>query len=587
MILLLIFGFVAGAATAISPCALPVLPVVFAAGATSGRRRPLGIATGLAVSFTFATVLLVYLISALGLPDGILRTFAIAVLLVFGLSLLVPGLSARVEGWISRMTAGSAGKVASATGADGSREDGGFWSGVLIGSGLGLVYAPCAGPILAGVITVSASQDFSTGRLAVALAYGLGSAVTFYALMLGGRRLIQPLARRSQTFQYAMGLLMVFVAIAMFANLDTRFQTAIAADLPSALVNPTEKLEKSGNSKEELAKLRKVAAQAETPVAAGKKLPDIAVAPDFVGNQRWFNTPNNQPLTKAGLRGKVYLVDFWTYTCINCIRTLPYLKAWYAKYHNKGFEIVGVHSPEFSFEKSAGNVQSAINQNGLKYPVAQDNELQTWDAFRNQYWPAHYLIDAKGMIRQIHYGEGKYDETEQAIRSLLRENGVKGLGGETSKSVKAESADGEQTTPETYLGLARADAYEGVPPSPDTTNYGTKKIDLSANAYRYGGQWKIGQQAATAGSGAFLDFNTTSRRTFLVLGSAGGKPRKMQVLIDGKPISAADAGSDVRGGYVTVTGQRLYRLFDAPRVEQHTLTLRPAPGISGYAFTFG
>ncbi len=587
MLLLLVFGFIAGAATAISPCALPVLPVVFAAGATGGKKRPVGIATGLALSFTFATVLLVYLISAFGLPDSIIRYFAIGVLLIFGISLLIPSVSMRLEGFISRVTARSANKVSTATQGDGTQD--GFWSGVLIGSGLGLVYAPCAGPILAGVITVSASQSFSSARLAVALAYGLGSALTFYALMLGGRKLITPLAKRSQTFQYVIGAVMIIVAVSMFANLDTKFQTAIASDLPSFLVNPTGGLEKSKASQTKLTALRgdKAAAYNSTDTKASEMLPQVASAPDFVGNQRWFNTPGNKPLTKADLRGKVYLVDFWTYTCINCIRTLPYLEAWQKKYESKGFDVIGVHSPEFAFEKNAGNVQGAIKQNGLTYPVAQDNNLATWDAFRNQYWPAHYLVDAKGMIRYIHYGEGKYDETEEAIRSLLRENGVRGLGGDTSKSVKAETVSSSQISPETYLGAARADGYEGVTPSPATTNYGSKKVDLKDSTYRLGGQWRIGQQGATAGAGAFLDFKTVSQRTFLVLGSRGNKPRKMQVLLDGKPISAADAGDDVKNGVATITNQRLYRLVDTGKVETHTLTLRPESGISGYAFTFG
>jgi cytochrome c biogenesis protein CcdA/thiol-disulfide isomerase/thioredoxin len=560
---------------------------VFAAGATGGRKRPVGIATGLALSFTFATVLLVYLISAFGLPDSIIRYFAIGVLLIFGLSLLIPSVSMRLEGFISRVTARSANKVSTATQGDGTQD--GFWSGVLIGSGLGLVYAPCAGPILAGVITVSASQSFSSARLAVALAYGLGSALTFYALMLGGRKLITPLAKRSQTFQYVIGGLMIIVAVSMFANLDTKFQTAIASDLPSFLVNPTGGLEKSKASQTKLTALRgdKAAAYNSTDTKASEMLPQVASAPDFVGNQRWFNTPGNKPLTKEDLRGKVYLVDFWTYTCINCIRTLPYLEAWQKKYKSKGFDVIGVHSPEFAFEKNAGNVQGAIKQNGLTYPVAQDNNLETWDAFRNQYWPAHYLVDAKGMIRYIHYGEGKYGETEEAIRSLLRENGVRGLGGDTSKNVKAETASSSQLSPETYLGAARADGYEGVTPSPATTNYGTKKVELKDSTYRLGGHWRIGQQGATAGKDAFLDFKTVSMRTFLVLGSQGNKPRKMQVLLDGKPISAADAGDDVKNGVATITNQRLYRLVDTGKVETHTLTLRPAPGISGYAFTFG
>src|SRR4051794_11142880 len=228
MIVLIAFALVAGAATAISPCVLPVLPVALSAGATGGHRRPLGVVTGLALSFTFATVALVYLISALGLPNGLVRTLAIAVLIAFGVSLLIPPLAARVEASLSRLT----GRVRPG-GADG------FWSGILVGAGLGLVYAPCAGPILAGVITVSASQSFSAGRLAVALAYGAGSAAVLYVLMLGGRRLTTPLARRSGRFQVATGAVMVLVAGLMLFDLDTRFETAIASDLPSFLVDPS------------------------------------------------------------------------------------------------------------------------------------------------------------------------------------------------------------------------------------------------------------------------------------------------------------------------------------------------------------
>src|SRR5215212_8063093 len=242
MVLLALFALLAGAATAVSPCVLPVLPVVLSAGATGGRRRPLGIVTGLTLAFTFATVALVYVIDALGLPDDLLRTLAILVLLVFGVSLAVPALSARIEGWLSRL----------APSARRGDPEGGFWSGVLVGTSLGFVYAPCAGPILAGVITVSASQSFTGGRLAVAFAYGLGSAVVLYALMLGGRRLTRKLTRHTGRFQVATGAVMVLVAIAMLADLDTRFQTAIANHLPSVLVNPSETLENTATAKEQL-----------------------------------------------------------------------------------------------------------------------------------------------------------------------------------------------------------------------------------------------------------------------------------------------------------------------------------------------
>ncbi|HVY78578.1 MAG TPA: cytochrome c biogenesis protein CcdA, partial [Solirubrobacterales bacterium] len=251
MALLMLFGFVAGAGTALSPCVLPVLPIALSAGATGGRRRPLGIVVGLALSFTFATVALVYVISALGLPGDLLRKLAIAVLLAFGITLMVPPLAARVEAAMSRF-AGRAGV------AGGGGE--GFWSGIAVGASLGLVYAPCAGPILAGVITVSASQPFTAGRLAVALSYGIGSAVVLYFLMLGGRKLTAPLARRGAGLQIAMGAVMVVVALAMARDYDVRFQNEIASSLPSFLVNPTEGLEDTAAARNALGDVRGEAA---------------------------------------------------------------------------------------------------------------------------------------------------------------------------------------------------------------------------------------------------------------------------------------------------------------------------------------
>src|SRR4051794_15218015 len=434
MVLLALFALLAGAATAVSPCVLPVLPVVLAAGATGGRRRPLGIVSGLTLSFTFATVALVYVIDALGLPDDLLRTVAIVVLLLFGATLVVPPLAARVEAWLTRL----------APSARRGDENGGFGSGVVVGLSLGLVYAPCAGPILAGVITVSASQSFTAGRLAVAFSYGVGSAVVLYALMLGGRRATRRLSRNAGRFQMATGVVMIAVAVAMLADLDTRFQTSIAAHLPSVLVDPASKLEQSTKVQSALASVRR------HPKA---KLRVLGKAPDFTGNERWFNTAGSRPLSLANLRGKVVLVDFWTYTCINCLRTLPYLKALDQRYRKDGLVIVGVHTPEFPFERDAGNVQRAIQQNGIKYPVAQDNKYGTWDAYGNQYWPAEYFIDAQGRVRFTHFGEGGYKEKEHVVRELLAEAGERVGRGRTHAHGQQPSA--ATTTPETYLGTMR------------------------------------------------------------------------------------------------------------------------------------
>ena len=334
----------------------------------------------------------------------------------------------------------------------------GFWSGVVVGGGLGFVYAPCAGPILAGVITVSAAQSFTAGRLAVAFAYGIGSAAVLYAIMLGGRRLSRPLARRSMRFQMAMGAVMVLIAFAMLGNYDTRFETAIASDLPSFLVDPSERLETTHAANTGLAALRghkTTQAAGLREADAGLRLPVLGQAPEFKDTERWFNTPGGRPLTLAGLRGHVVLVDFWTYTCINCIRTLPYLNAWYAKYHSKGFDIVGVHTPEFPFEHSASNVAAAIAQNGIRYPAVQDNEYGTWNAYGNQYWPAEYFIDAQGRIRVADFGEGDYGAKERAIRSLLVEAGASGLGG--ASHVHALQPSQTEITPESYLGVERGE----------------------------------------------------------------------------------------------------------------------------------
>ncbi|MBJ7459255.1 MAG: cytochrome c biogenesis protein DipZ [Thermoleophilaceae bacterium] len=575
MTLLLIFAFIAGAATALSPCALPVLPVVFAAGVTGGRKRPLGIAVGLALSFTFAVVVLVYVLSALGLPDSLLRTFAIAVLLVFGLSLVMPKAADWVEFQISKLTSRSAGKVAEATQSSAEGKDG-FWSGVLVGGGLGFVYAPCAGPILAGVITATASQEFSSERLLVALAYGLGSAVTFFALMVGGRKLIAPLMQRSQRIQMAMGLSMVFVAFAMFANLDTRFQTEIASALPAAIVNPTGKLEESDSVKDDLADARGSKSKFSTE-QAGKPsdLPVLGTAPDFVGNERWFNTADGKPLTLKELRGKVVLVDFWTYTCINCIRTQPYIKSWHEKYKDKGLVIVGVHTPEFPFERKASNVQDAIKQAGITYPVAQDNRYKTWNAYSNEYWPAHYLVDAKGRVRATHFGEGEYERTEAQIRGLLAEAGKSALG-QKAKAAAAIEPSKEDITRETYLGAARAQGFVNGVITDGTQNFGPPPAELPANTFAYSGRWKITGESATAlAADSRIDANFRARRVYLVLGSPG-RARTVSVELDGRPVKT-----------VKVTNQKLYTLVNLDSVEDHRLTLRVAPGISGFAFTFG
>jgi thiol-disulfide isomerase/thioredoxin len=406
--------------------------------------------------------------------------------------------------------------------------------------------------------------------------------------MLGGRRITDRLGAHRQRVQVAMGAVMVAVAVVMTADLDIRFQNAIARHLPSALVDPTSRIQRSSEVSSELAGLRGGGPASHEggaeEAAAGKRLPVHFRAPDFTGTQRWFNTPGERPLSLRGLRGQVVLVDFWTYTCINCIRTLPYLEAWYREYRDDGFTVVGVHTPEFPFEKEASNVERAIGEFGLTYPVAQDNDYATWTAFRNQYWPAKYLIDAAGRVRLVHFGEGAYEETERAIRSLLAEAGRRDLGGMARAHAQRPNLG---ATPESYLGAARADRFANGPILPGTRTFRAVPARfLQPDQLAFGGRWTISSDAATAGPGASLSIRFRARRVFCVLGSPGG-PRTMRVMLDGHPIPESAAGPDVRDGVVTISGQRLYRLVDLPLAGEHVLTLQPQAGIAGYAFTFG
>ncbi len=582
MLLLMLFAALAGAATAVTPCVLPVLPALLSASAVGGKRRPLGIVTGLAVTFTITIAGLASVINGVGVANGVERKIAIAVLFVAGLALLVPAVGDRIEAPLSRLA-----KL-------GPRSRGaGFWSGLLVGAALGFLYAPCAGPILAAVVSVGVVEGGSARIVLLAASYSLGSAAVLLALALGGRRVagrIRTVAR-GPALQRAVGTVIVATAVLMALNLDIRFQTALANHFPSVIVNPTKSLESSRAVERRLAGIRgrsrfdSANAQAASAPGPRSALPALGRAPDFTDNQRWFNTPGGRPLSLASLRGKVVLVDFWTYTCINCIRTLPYVEAWYSRYRHRGLVVVGVHTPEFDFEKDAGNVGGAIRQNRLEYPVAQDNGYGTWSAYANQFWPAKYLIDARGEVRYTHFGEGGYGKTEAAIRSLLEEARNAPLGGRASARVEVPSAD--VRTPETYLGADRSERVLPAGVRQGTHRYPAFRGRLPLSHLALGGVWSIDGEAATAARGASLDLEFGARRVFLVLGSRGRVPRRMQVLLDGRPVPARLAGADVHGGVTTVRGQRLYRLIDLPGAGRHELGLRPSPGISGYAFTFG
>jgi cytochrome c biogenesis protein CcdA/thiol-disulfide isomerase/thioredoxin len=568
---------------------LPVLPALVSATATRGRRRPAGVAVGLSLTFFITIVGLASLVGGVGLADGATRTIAIVVLALFGLTLALPAFAHHVEERLAGLSRFGPRRAGS-----------GFASGLGVGAALGFLYAPCAGPILAAVISVSAAQGATVEVASVAAAYAVGSGLALLAIGLGGRRLMASVRRttRGAALQRAFGVVMIATAVAMSVDLDVRFQTALADDFPSVVSNPTRALERSDTVERRLAGLRgaprfdseraagpEERARSSRPEPPSSSLPRLGDAPEIVGTQRWFNTRGGRQLTLGGLRGRVVLIDFWTYTCINCIRTLPYLRALDERYRSAGLTIIGVHSPEFAFERNAQNVADAISQNRLRYPIAQDNEYATWEAFGNQFWPAKYLIDSDGEVRYTHFGEGKYRETEAAIRELLAEAGTRRLA--RGVSARVERAAPGLETPETYLGYGRAERFIPEPPGPGVHRYSRYRGELPTSHFALSGKWRIDRESATAVRSARIDAVVQAQKVFLVLGSADGRPRELRVGLDHRPIASSDAGEDVRDGFVTVRRHRLYRLVSLARVAKRRLTLDLPPGLTGYAFTFG
>jgi cytochrome c biogenesis protein CcdA/thiol-disulfide isomerase/thioredoxin len=542
VIVLLGIGLLAGFVTAISPCVLPVLPILLAGGATG--RKPLRIITGLVASFVVFTLSATWLLGKLGLRDDRLRQLAIVLLFVLAATLLVPQFGRALERPFTRLTRYRAG-------------GGGF----LLGASLGLVFTPCAGPVLATISSVAAQEKVGWRAILLTVAYAVGAAVPMLAIAYGGREVSTQLRSRDAQLRLISGALIGLVAIALSFNLDTR----LATHVPGYVTSIQNSLEGSSTASKQLQKVTGVKPLVAKKAAAGTgSLPDYGPAPEITGTQDWFNS---KPLKLSQLRGKVVLIDFWTYSCVNCLRTLPHLKAWYETYHSKGLVIIGVHTPEFAFEHVSSNVKAAVKRLGIPYPVVQDNNYATWDAYGNQYWPAEYLIDKSGHIRHTNFGEGDYGGTETLIRQLL---GVKS--GKLAPSVP-DLTPTDLTTPESYLGYERLARYAGSLPlhQNEFATYTFPKT-LDQNDLAYSGTWNVQSQRIVAGANARLRLNYTGEHVYLVLGGHG----TVQKLINGKP-----------AGTVKVNAYKLYTLHSTLVPEQGLLELRFTPGVQAYAFTFG
>ncbi len=576
MIFLLFFSFLAGFATILAPCIWPLLPLVLSVSSTGGKRKPFGLTLGVMTSFTLFTLFISYLESFLHISPNVFRLVAVGIISLLGIFLLFPSLGAKFEAWISRVLQPLQSRF------QGKGEGTGFGAGYVAGFSIGLVWAPCAGPILATIATLAATQAVNLQVLLVTLAYVLGLGIPLFLVSLGGSWLFGRMRRVTKftgRIQQVFGLVMICVAVLIYTNYDKTIQLKVLEAFPSYgnLINGVE------NNKLVSGQLDALRGRAPTKAvdASQGKLADLGPAPEFTGISAWLN---GGPLTLEKLRGKVVLVDFWTYSCINCLRTLPYAKAWYQKYGPDHFVLVGVHTPEFAFEKETSNVQKALAQFSILYPVAQDNGYQTWNAFHNDSWPAEYLIDAKGHIRLEHFGEGHYDEMDAAIGELLAEAGHPAAS--AASAMEAQESDYDQT-PESYLGLDRLERFA----SKERPILGKRKYSLPASLplhhIAYEGIWTLTGEAAKPKKGSALEIQFTADKVYLVIGP-GQKGGQVSLTLDGKAIDDG-AGGDVRDGKVLLDTQRLYYLVDLKgKPGSHRLRVKfDDKGTAVYAFTFG
>ena len=570
MVLLIVVAFVAGLVTAVSPCVLPILPIVLATGADGDRRRPYLVIAGLIASFSFFTLASVQIIDALNLPSSTLRDVAIVVIALFGLTLLVPALAVAWERATARIPA---------VGASLARP--GVAGGLITGVGLGLVWTPCAGPILGAITSLAITQPGSTSTLTLVVAYAIGAGLPLLAIALGGRAALARLHLRSASARA--GQVFGVVVLATAGLMAVGADTTISADLTSALpdwTNTLQTLERSNPVQAALSDIG-VGPASTTAVRSGSGPQGGQTAPEFTGIDHWLNSP---PLTMAALQGKVVLVDFWTYSCINCIRTLPYVESWYQKYGSEGFVVVGVHTPEFAFEHDTANVAAAITRFGITYPVAQDNEYATWTAFGNEYWPADYLIDATGHIRSEHFGEGDYNQTESEIRSLLAEAGKSSLPSAAPPAAAPPFVANE--TPETYIGTDRANSNASPQNATSGPSGYTFPSNLPDDQFAVSGTFDFQAQYATATvAGDQLELSFYARDVYLVAAADSPVPATVRVTGATGAVATEDVAAD---GSMTIGTARLYHLVHLPSAARGTviITFNKADARC-YSFTFG
>ena len=522
---LVVIGFVGGLITGISPCILPVLPVIFFSGtqdAVVTKTRPYLVIAGLVVSFSAVTLVGSALLSLLRLPQDTIRWIALVALVAIGLGLIFPKVEALLEKPFAKLP---------------QKQFGSGRSGFGLGLALGVLYVPCAGPVLAAIVVAGATGTIGLDIVALTVAFAIGAAIPLLFFALAGQRVAERVAafrRRQREIRVAAGVVTILLAVALVFNLPAVLQRAVP--------DYTTALQKQVGGEEQLREqlnlgglVNEQNAQLSNCTNGAPELESCGTAPDIKGITAWLNTPGNAPIDLKSLRGKVVLIDFWAYSCINCQRAIPHVVGWYEAYRDKGFEVIGVHTPEYAFEKVEGNVVSGARDLDITYPIAMDNAFATWTNYRNRYWPAEYLIDAQGTVRHIRFGEGDYAVTEKLIRQLLSENGTE----LPAATERADSTPTERTTPETYFSVGKVVNYGGSGSYDEGTRSFEFPAQLGDDAFALRGAWSLDYQGIAAqGDDAAIALNYHGRNVYLVVGGNG----TVRVTRDGKTTDIAVSG---------------------------------------------
>ncbi len=595
---LLVLAYVGGVLTIISPCILPVLPFVFARADRPFLRNGLPMLAGMALTFAVVATLAAVAGGWVVEANQFGRIAALALMAAFGLTLVFPGLADRVMGPLVSIGA----RLSASADRDASQHNAAIVPSLLLGVATGFLWAPCAGPVLGLILTGAALNGASAGTSLLLLAYAAGAATSLALVLLVGGRLFTAMKRSlgaAEWVKRGLGVAVLVAVAAVASGLDTGFLSKVSLSNTAAIeqglvarLHPQSKEASASAPSSVVMNENPAMMMSANPNARG---PNIAVEggfPSLSGAAAWLNSP---PLTAEGLRGKVVLIDFWTYSCINCLRSIPYIKAWAEKYKDRGLVVIGVHTPEFAFERKLSNVQAAVKDLKISYPVAIDNDYAIWRAFDNEYWPAHYFIDAQGHRRYHHFGEGHYDESEHVIQTLLAEAGDKGFSF-ALVSVNASGAEAapsmiETQSPETYLGYARAENFISPGGAVKDASHAYSAEVPKLDQWSLAGDWTVGRENATLDKeGGRIVYRFRARDLHLVLGPAAeGKQIRYRVTIDGKAPGAdhgVDADADGRG---LVDEHRLYQLIrESGGISDHTFEIEFLdPGVQAYAFTFG